>query len=281
MIMVRRYTCAFLFFLLLSVLNQIYAQEHMYTAIIPLFQDRQGETHTEGPLQLVRQQFVIFMYNDAAAVYSEALFKNTGTDTVDQELALPSTNLGFGEKDRRISNGILGVQIKIEDEKVLPKFLLDGDEEWYTIDLVLGPDEDAEVRSLFWAQTSLANVDSIPGLDTVAIPDGRRGFIVDLSHGAIWNGLIEQVNVTVILKEGLSVKSRSFNADPDTYDVQDSTLTWELLNMEPSPDDNISVSYLSVHKPESPKNTMSVLSRFIISRAYDRLLEYSGREKEE
>jgi hypothetical protein len=277
---INRYLTAFFSCTSLFILNILTAQEQQYIAVIPPFQDRMEESHTEGSLQLVRQQFVLFVYQDAVAVYSEGQFKNTGTDTIVQELALPSTNYGFDNKDGRISNGILGVQLRIEGEKVQPKFLIDGDDEWYTIDLELAPAKKAKVVSMFWVQTSLTDVDSIPGIDTLDIPDGKREFMIDLSHAAIWNGFIGSIDVTVVLKDGLTIKSKSFNADPDTYDLQDSTLTWQFNDIEPSYDDNISVLYSSSHKTKAPNNTMSKLSRYITSKVYDDLLYYVNMKQE-
>jgi hypothetical protein len=62
--------------------------------------------------------------------------------------------------------------------------------------------------------------------------------------------------------------------EPDTYHLQDSTITWSLRNLEPSPGDNIVVSYTPVEIRGSAPNTMARLEQYIVRKVYDGLLEY-------
>jgi hypothetical protein len=262
------------FFPLLSV-THLHAQGREYLAMVPPFHDRLGTPGAESSLQLVRQRFIIFVYRDAIAVYSDADFTNTGKEPVTQEFALPST--GHDENGPaaggRISSGILSVQLWVAGERVVPQLVNDGDEDWYVIQTELEPGEQKKVKALFWAQTSLADLDSLPGLDTVMIAEGNRGFMVDLSHSSSWNGTIAALQVDVVLKEGLNLEQASFSADPDTYEVRDSSLVWELYDVEPSASDNIVVSYASYGNNGPANNTMARLSAFIVRTVYDELLD--------
>jgi hypothetical protein len=234
-------------------------------------------------LQLNNQRFVVFVYRNSVAVYSEADFVNTGMNTLSQEFALPST--GHDENGilpgGRISTGVLSVQLWVQGEKIAPDFTNDGNEDWYTIRTQFAPGQQKKLKALFWAQTSLTDIDSMPGLDTVVISDGNRGFMFDLAHAAIWNDPIETIRIKIVLLQNLDVKQESFNADPHTYEVQDSTLTWKLYNVEPTANDNIFVWYSSDGKQESEHNTMAKLSTYIVKTVYDNLRNYVRKMDEE
>ncbi|GEM_PF-1715508 len=264
-------------------LYHVPAQESRCLAIIPSFHDRLRTSGAEGPVQLSRQRFVVFVYPNAAAVYSEADFVNTSSETFVQEFALPSTghNENGNAPGGRISTGILNVQLQVQGKRIAPDFIKDGIEDWYTIRTPLAPGEQQNVQALFWAQTSLADLDSLPGLDTVEIPDGRRGFMCDLAHGATWNSAISTIHIEVVLMQDLNIDPGSVSADPNTYEVQDSTFSWNLYNVEPSPDDNLFVWYSGIenHKPEY--NTMAKLSGYIVKTVYDNLLTYARMRDEE
>jgi len=259
------------------------AQEKQYTAIIPTFHDRLNTFGRESFLQLQRQRFILFVYRNAVAVSSEADFVNTGMDTLSQEFGLPSTghDENGNEPGGRISNGILDVQLWVEGERIAPDFIHDGNEDWYTIRTRFAPGEQRKVKAVFWAQTSLVDVDSLPGLDTVAIAIGKRGFMLDLSHATVWNNVVETIDVTVVLKGGMSFQRDSFSAEPDTYELRDSTITWSLKNVEPSPSDNIVVSYTPSGSWGSATNTMAKLARYIVGRVFDSLLYYVRQIDEE
>ena len=247
-----------------------------YSAMIPTFHDRVYTPGRESPVQLRRQRFIVFVYRNAIAASSDADFVNTGTESLTQEFALPSTGHAEGgeEAGGRISNGLLSVQMWVEGERVMPEVTHDGNEDWYTIRARFAPGQHRRVRAVFWAQTSLADVDSLPGLDTAAIPIGNRGFILDLSHAAVWNSIIETIDVTAVIQGGMSFQRDSFSAEPDTYDLQDSTMTWLLRNVDPTPRDNIIVSYAPAGRWGSETNTMAKLARYIVGRGFDSLLNY-------
>ncbi len=274
-------------FCLLGVLSTaahlVFAQQEKYLAIIPTFHDRLNTSGIESSLRLQSQRFVLFVYRNAVAVYSEANFVNTGMETLTQEFALPSTGHDENEDEQggRISNGILSVQLWVEGERAVPDFIHEGNEDWYTIQSRFTPGGHRKVKAVFWAQTSLTDVDSLPGLNTVAIAIGKRGFMVDLSHATVWNGVIESVGLAVVLKGGMSFRRDSFSGEPNTYDLQDSTLTWSFKNLEPSSSDNIVVSYTPSGSWGTTTNTMAQLSAYIVKKAYDNLLYYVERMEQE
>jgi hypothetical protein len=267
----------------LSCSCTLQAQDKNYLAIIPPFHSRQELSAPEGMLQLVRQRFVLFVYRNAVAVYSEGDFRNTGVDSMDQELALPSTGHSAprDEGDERVSNGILSVQIWVEGERIAPHFIHEGNEDWYTIQGRFAPGELKRVKALFWAQTSLTDVDALPGNDTTVIVDGQRGFMVDLCHAAIWKGIVRLVEVHAVFREGLTSRSPLFDAEPDTYDLEDSTLTWEMRDIEPSTGNNIMVEYMSTEGQSPTLNTMAALSPYIVATGYDELTDFARNRLEE
>ena len=272
-----------LMFLSFAPLSVTLPQGKEYSAIIPTFHERAHTSGRESSLQLQRQRFVLFVYRNAVAVYSVADFVNTGTDELSQEFALPST--GHKENDvdpdGRISNGILSVQLWVEGERVVPDVLHDGNEDCYTIRARFVPGERRRIKAVFWAQTSLADVDSLPGLDTAAIPIGKRGFMLDLSHATVWNNVIERIDVTVVIKGRMTFRGDAFSAAPEEYDLQDSTMSWSFRNVEPSPWDNIVVSYTPSGKWGSATNTMARLATYIVGSVYERLIQYSRQIEEE
>jgi hypothetical protein len=259
------------------------AQEAGYLAVIPTFHDRLHASGRESPLQLQRQQFILFVYRNAVAVYTEADFVNTGNEALVQEFALPSTghDENGDEPGGRISSGILSTRLWVGGERISPQLMHEGDELWYTIRAHFGPGERLRLKAVFWAQTSLADVDSLPGLDTVAIPVGNRAFLLDLYHAGTWNGAIETIDITVVPKGGMTFHGDAFSAEPATYDLQDSTMTWSLRDVEPSGSDNIVVSYTPAGAWGSSPNTMARLSTYIVMNVYDSLIHYAEMGREE
>jgi hypothetical protein len=259
------------------------AQEKEYIAIIPAFHDRLNTSGSESTLLLQSQQFVLFVYQNAVVVYSEADFINTGKNTLSQEFALPSTghDENGDEPGGRISIGILSVQLQIGGERVVPDVIQDRDQDWYTISSRIAPGGQCKVKAIFWAQTSLTGVDSLPGLDTLPIAAGKRALMVDLSHAAIWKGAIASVRITALIKDGMSFQRDLFSAEPDTYDLRDSTMTWSFRNVEPSPSENIVVSYAPAGRRILPPDTMAKLSTHIVRDVYDTLLDYVKQNEQQ
>jgi hypothetical protein len=259
-----------------------FAQNQNYIAIIPALMDRQHTDEWGSPLQLTQQRFILQLYHNAAAVYSEADFINTGDDTVTAELAIPS--IGFHLQNHSSwayqSNGLLGLRWWVAGERVEAALITDEPAEWYTINPVFPPGITTKVKALFWVQTSLTDIDSIPGIDTLIIPAGERGFVIDIADASVWKDDISSVEVTVIMKEGLTPRD-TLLVDPDDYDATDSTLTWNLSDVEPDLFDNIFIRYNSDNYRNAPKNTMEELNAYIVGEGYNDLLEYVRQLDEE
>jgi hypothetical protein len=279
----RRLWLSLFLFPFVALPSFLQGQVTEYLAIIPAFHDRMNTSGSESPLRLQRQRFVLFVYRNAVAVYSEADFVNTGSDTLSQEFALPSTghDENSHESGGKISNGILNIQCWIEGKRVAPEFVQNANEEWYTVRSRFAPGERRRVKAVFWAQTSLTDVDSLPGLDTVAIAIGKRGFLLDLYHASVWSGAIESVDITMVLKGGMSFQRDAFAVEPRAYELQDSTVTWSLKSIDPSPGDNVVVLYAPAGRWGSATNTMAKLSTYIVKKAYDNLRYYVKQMEQE
>jgi hypothetical protein len=258
--------------------NQAYqpTQPGQFRAIIPAFHDRLGSPGSESPLKLRTQAFVIFVFRNAVAVYCEAEFVNTSRDSVSQEFALPSTGHDrySGEDNDLVSNGILSPWVWVEGERVGADVVQDDDGEWYAVQVPFQPDQVRELQALFWAQTSLADVDSLPGLDSTEIGPGPRGFLVDIAHAGVWNDVIDSIGVTVVLRGGLSFEADSFVVSPENYDIADSTISWSFQSVEPTTDNDIVFDYRPATPWPSGANTMARLSSYIVTKVYDQLLAY-------
>jgi hypothetical protein len=282
MLNIYRSWAIYLTFLNFILLNQSQAQTKEYLAIIPAFHSRQQMGSTESSLQLRHQRFVLFVYPNAVAVYSESDFINQGDELFTQEFAIPSTGHDENGSDPggRISNGILSIQLWIQGERADPEFIQEGNEEWYTIQTTFAPNEERKVKALFWAETSLTDIDSLLGSDTTIIANGKRGFLIDLSHASIWNNNIESNDVVVVLKDGILSREQNFNAEPKTYDLKDSTLTWSQKYVEPSLEDNIFISYDSPANLDLNMSTMAKLADYIVKKVYDQLLYFVSQLNE-
>jgi hypothetical protein len=240
-------------------------------AIIPPFLDRLHRDDWESTLQLARQEFVVFLYHDAAVVYSEAEFVNTGIDTLHVEVGLPSTayTIGKGLAEQDVSSGVFGVQLWVSGERVKPKLHEDVDAEWVTMTPTFTPQVQTTVKALFWAET------------TIGGDSGDRGIGLPLSQSAIWRDPINSIDVTVVLKEGLVSSDSLFQTDPEPSSIEDSVLTWSFSEIEPSTDQDISILYHSSRNQPPNADERDSLSRFIIEHAFDEILEYARESDEE
>jgi hypothetical protein len=258
------------------------AQDQNFIAVVPTLMDRQHAGEWESPLQLTQQRFILLLYHNAAAVYSEADFINTGDDTVSAELALPSTGYRLQNHSSWAyqSNGLLGIRMWVAGERAEPQLITDEPVEWYTIQPVFPPGIATKIKTLFWVQTSLTDVDSIPGVDTIAIVPGERGLVLDIADASVWKEAISSVEATVIMKEGLTPHD-TLLVDPDDYETTDSTLTWNLSDVEPSTFDNILIKYNSAEHRVPAMSTMEQLNDYILREGYNELLEYVGQLDED
>ncbi|MCE1190275.1 MAG: hypothetical protein LWX56_14195 [Ignavibacteria bacterium] len=270
----------FLFFIVLIVFSHsVSAQD--YIAMLPVLHCRGVASGMESPVQLTRSRVVAFVYANAVAVFTEAELANTSDTRLEVELALPSTGHNENESAGKVSNGILGVQMWVQGERVEPVVLHDDSGEWYTIKARLQPGETRKVKALFWAETSLADIDANPNGDSVAITMGARGFMIDVAHAGLWKGNVESMQVHLVLRDGITTARPGFEAVPGTYMSRDSVLTWSVKFFEPSASDNILVSYQSVSGNSETEGSMQRLASFITKEEYGKLLYYVSLLHEE
>jgi len=213
---------------------------------------------------LARQEFVVFLFRDAAVVYSEAEFANTGTDTLRVELGLPSSGFLCGEESggQDISSGIRDVQLWLARERIKPILHHEGEVDWLTVTAVFTPQVQTTLKALFWVETPTGN------------DPANRAINIPISEAAIWRDVIGSVDVTVILKDGLTADDSLFEASPDNYWIEDSVLTWSFVNIEPDQSDDVSVLYRLPQPHIIDASMREDLSKFIIEHVYDEMLEY-------
>ncbi|MBI1803377.1 MAG: hypothetical protein HY033_09025 [Ignavibacteriae bacterium] len=266
--------------LALATISQFaFGQSANSAALIPLFHDRVHQHIGDERLQLMSQRVVVFVYHNAAAVYLDAHFVNTESDSLTHELALPSKGHTSAQSGT-ISNGILGVKLWIAGERVEPS-VDEGKETWYTIAPAFGSHEEKHIRALFWVQTSLADVDSVPSVDSATIHAGKRVLVVDLQHAAAWKDVVQSLDVSMVLREGLTKRNSRMDLEPKNYLDDHSTFFWSLQNVEPSFSDDISIVYTPPTAMASHWNTMAKLSDYITGTVYDELLGYVQQLDEE
>jgi hypothetical protein len=270
------------FFVLPLCLQRVQCQDINYIALVPPLLDPQHRDDIEGSLQLVRQDFVIFLYQNAAVVYTDAHFINSGTDPLEMQIGLPSTGYTvIDEKGmRKTSNGILGVQLWAEEERSEMETTGEGDAEWYITQATFMPQQETNIKAMFWVQTSLTDCDSVAGLEKIPITPGQRSILIPLNQTAMWKDDIHSIHVTVVAKNGVASSTAHLSAQPDTYDNVDSRYTWVLWDVEPSTFDDISVEYVTDQQRKTKLNTMEKLSRYILETGYNELMEYVSTKLE-
>lgn len=270
------FACSLVFIVSVSL-----SQRTDYLAVIPPFLPVKSDSGIPSSIQLKNQRYVLFQYQNAVVVYAEGIFTNSAEETVRVNLGLPSTGYRMSDPDDKvkISNGLLGVRLWIENERIEPEIHEIDGVQWFTVAPLLPHDKETMVKAMFWMQTSLSNIDSLPGMDTIPIPKGQRSFLVDLADASVWRETIEEAAIILVLKDGLSPRDAGFSAKPDNHDLGISKLSWTLRDLEPTTTDNVRVRY-STRKANS-FGTMARAAEVIQDRIYDELREYLQVKKEE
>ena len=257
---------------IVGILSRAPAQENSSIAIIPLFHDRLQPRGGDERIQLQSQRVIIFVYRNAAAVYLDAHFLNTESDSLTHDIALPSTG-HMSIHSNIVSNGIFGAKLWVSNEH-LELSISEGNRVWCSIAPSFASHEEKTVHALFWVQTSLADIGSAMGEDSALIPDGRRGFLVDMQHASAWKDIIQSLDVTIVLRESITQKNSRVSVEPKNYFTQHSAYFWSLENVEPSFSDDISFLYSPTTTMTSHWNTLAKLSEYTVHTAYDELLNY-------
>ena len=247
--------------------------------IIPLFHDRTDRVEGDDIVQLTHQRVIVFVYRNAAAVYMDAGFVNTESDSIKHEIALPSSGHTSIRSSAR-SNGILGVRLWVGGERVEPA-TEEGKVKWYTITPAFGSHEEKSIRALFWIETAMSNADAVAGQDSSPIAEGNRALLVDLEHASAWKDVIQSVDVSVTLRESLTRRNAQVRVEPKNYVDQNAGYLWSMQDVEPSFNDDISILYTPPGMMTSHWNTRAKLSDYMTTTVYDELLRYVRQLDEE
>jgi len=245
-------------------------------AIVPPFLDRQERDDWDGAIRLIRQDVVIFLYQNFATVYTEATFVNTSQELLNVEVSLPS--MGYTVQDdagRSInSKGLLGTRIWIEGQRVVPEVQQSGDDIWYSITPLFLPGKETEIRALLWVPTTLGQIGNSAAFDTSIIPRGQRELFIFFSNAAMWSEIVDQATFLIVLKDGLTGSDSMFQVYPKDPVYTDSTLQWSLEDTEPINEDNIVVRYNTTIQKRTPLNYIRKIYDFIMKDGFDELTRY-------
>jgi hypothetical protein len=256
------------------------AQEQDTIAIIPPFLDKYQRDDWSGMIELDRQETIILLYQNAAAVYMEADFNNKSSNSIRAEISLPSTGYTINDVDGKEwnSKGILGVKLWVDGESVTPEIQPYGDDIWYSILPIFKTDQKTNIKALFWLPTTYGAFDESGSTDTSFIEKGKRCMMVCFSKAAMWNDDINSAKFTVILKDGLIPTDSLLEILPESYEQTDSSFNWELQNIEPTTENDIVIRYDTNGNTITPLNTLTKNYDYILKYGYEELLEYVRNE---
>ncbi len=268
--------CTMLFVLQTVSAASIFGQVEDTIAIAPPFLDKYQRSDWDGSVQLKRHNVVVFLYQNAALVYCEDEFVNTANNSINMELSLPSTGYTMESTSGTLlhSKGLLGLRIWVDDEQKLSSVQDYGNALWFSITPTFVPDRITSVRSMFWIPTTIGSLAEDPSLDSLAIPPGKRLFVVNYSQASDWEDYIEEANIMVVLKEGLLASAATLKVSPEVSSRNDSTWTWTRVNIEPSIADNIQLAYDPSQIEKTNLDSMSELSAYFRKTGMDELLEF-------
>lgn len=251
-------------------------------AIAPPIVDKYQRTDWDASVRLKRHNVVVFLYQNAALVYYEDEFINTTNTSISVELSLPSTGYTVQNSSGAllISKGLLGLRLWVDDERKSSSVATYGNDLWYSIRPTFFPGRVTRVRSMFWVPTIIGSLVADPSLDSSTIPSGKRLFVVSYGQAADWDDTIEEVNIKVVLKDGLLAAAAMLTASPEDYSSNDSTWTWTRLNIEPTIGDDVQFRYDTVMMEKTNLDSVSELSAFFMKAGMDQLLEFArGRKR--
>lgn len=258
-----------------SMSTRLTAQENAQSvhAIITPFQDHHANIRWDDAIQISRQRFIILLYQNAAAVYSEAVFTNAGQDTLAAELAIPSTGYGITLGGEHIFNATMfNPRVWVEGEKQAVRTEETEEAEWYTVKPWFAAGASKIVKALFWIPTPLSLMDAEPPPDTAGIAAGERHWLLRLSDAAAWKDDIDDIEVVAILKDGLKTDNCRLEFHPRIGEAQDSTIRWSYQNVGPAESENIHCSYNTTGIGATALATLETLSEEITGSGYNELL---------
>ena len=254
-------------------------------AVITPFQDLHNDASLDGSLHLANQRFIILMYQNAVAVYSEATFTNVSGDTLHTELALPSHGYRVSMDGSAVYNSNLyGPRVWVAGDRLQVTTEETDEAEWYTVRPVFAPGQIKTLKALYWVPTEIDAIDAEPPSDSGAIAPGKRHWQIRLSDANGWQGMIGNVDVHVIVKDGLAEELSAIRLRPKSYESKDSVLTWSFSNIKPGESQNIHCAFDTPVRGKSGTlvpselNTLPELAGELTKGGYDELLRLADKQ---
>jgi hypothetical protein len=256
------------------------AQEQDTIAIIPPFLDKYQRDDWSGALELDRQEVVVFLYQNAAAVYMEADFNNLGVDSVSAEIGLPSTGYTIQDYENKEwnSKGLLGVKIWVDGEGMAPDLEEYSGDIWYSITPLFRVNQKTNIKTLFWVPTTYGDLDESGLSDSLRIKPGKRSLMICFSKAAMWKEDVNLSNFTVILKDGLNSSDETMEVFPKYYTETDSSFFWSMENIEPTSENDIIIRYNTKRLTKTSLNTLIKVHDYILEKSYNELIDYPETE---
>ncbi len=179
-------------------------------------------------------------------------FKNTTNEKVNVQMGFPE-QCEYGDCGTNIYNE------KIQDFKIFENFQeipveykkseVEASEEndwktsnWYISELTFEPNEKKSIQNTYWIIPSMYKA-------------GSRWINYTLETGASWKNSIGTVDIYVTMHDGLSIYDVSeINLEGYKFNREENRIEWNLEDLEPGEDENLSVSYTDNTVPDPLRN---------------------------
>ena len=141
-----------LFLLVFNLIGAAQQETGNVRAIVTPLIDRQHRSDWDSQVQLVKQKFIIVLYQNAAAIFSESDFKYLGMDSTSVEFDLPSTGYKTQTASGKdvFNTTLRDPQIWVDGSKTSPGLREDDEVEYYTIAPHFNPGQTKKIKALFW-----------------------------------------------------------------------------------------------------------------------------------
>jgi hypothetical protein len=248
------------------------SQETDTLAVLPPYLQRDEE---EENIEMVSMRIMIALYRNGAAVYSEAAFRNNSSYQQNVEVGLPSDGFSTtGPGGAPLSSkGLLGLEMWVGGEKVLPDAEKFGDELWYLIMPLFPEERELTVRCRFWISTTEGPYPDNPSADSTRFGAGKRILVVPLQRSAMWSGFISNATVALKFMDGWADLDSGCVIQPENFDMQDSLIIWSLDDLEPSADQDILIQCETGEIGGGRLNSLSGMSAYFTETGYRDLMD--------
>ena len=256
----------------LFLYSVVWSHEEDTLAVLPPYLQRDGE---EENIEMVSMRIMIALYANGAAVFSEAAFRNNSSYQQNVEVGLPSDGFSASGPDGipLSSKGLLGLEMWVGGEKVLPDAEQYGDELWYLIMPSFPEEGQLTIRCRFWMSTTEGPYPDNPSADTTLFDAGKRTLVVPMQRSAMWSGFISNATVAVKFIDGLADPDSGCVIRPEDFVMQDSLIVWSLDNLEPSADQDIVIQCETGGTGGGRLNSLSEMSAYFTETGYKDLMD--------